>query len=215
MGGQVQWQNSERMSTPSAITCVTQFRSHRRHATSAVYTAYARTFFLSPMASIPIFELVAFVITLGIVLAVSVPLSGTLVRYRASYNPRGLALDAEGGATPHTGPVVNSYFGMLKRVYQIEVPFLPFLSMFQRSLADLTLSLEGWPGLYKGLSTSSLSDDCRLVSPYLPTGCSAHAVNRLCNCPVRSPFPWLFLPRGNTSLQCTINWHNWSANLSP
>lgn len=76
---------------------------------------------LLTMVSLPIFEFFVFAITLGIVLSVSVPLSGTLVRYRASYNPRGLALDAEGGATPHTGPIVNSYFGMMKRVYQIEV----------------------------------------------------------------------------------------------
>lgn len=68
--------------------------------------------------------LVAFVLifaVFAIILALSVPFTGTLVRYRASYNPRGIALDVEGGATPPTGPVVKSYFGMMARVYRIEV----------------------------------------------------------------------------------------------
>jgi hypothetical protein len=43
------------------------------------------------------------------------------VRFRANYNPKGLQLDSEGGAVPHTGPVVRSYFGMMARVYRIEV----------------------------------------------------------------------------------------------
>jgi hypothetical protein len=73
------------------------------------------------MSSLSGLSLVAFFVTLSLVLAVSVPFTGTLVRFRASYNPRGLALDAEGGAQPHTGPVVNSYFGMMSRVYRIEV----------------------------------------------------------------------------------------------
>ncbi|KAJ7901894.1 mitochondrial carrier domain-containing protein [Mycena olivaceomarginata] len=67
--------------------------------------------------------------SLAISLAIVVPLSGVLVRFRASYNPRGLALDSEGSAVPHTGPVVSSYFGMLRRVWQIE----------------------GFSGFYKGL----------------------------------------------------------------
>lgn len=69
-------------------------------------------------------RIIAFVVVFGIVaifLALSVPLTGTLVRYRASYNPKGLALDAEGGAIPHTGLAFNSYFGMMSRVYRIEV----------------------------------------------------------------------------------------------
>jgi hypothetical protein len=76
------------------------------------------------MVYLPVFELILFSVTLTIVLGISVPLTGTLVRFRASYNPKGLALDAEGGATPHTGPVVNGYFGMMKRVYRIEVSIL-------------------------------------------------------------------------------------------
>ncbi|KAF8973223.1 hypothetical protein BDZ97DRAFT_666234 [Flammula alnicola] len=68
-------------------------------------------------------------------LACFVPLTGVLVRFRANYNPKGLQLDSEGGAAPHTGPVVNSYFQMLFRVYRIE----------------------GLAGLYKGLMPTAIS----------------------------------------------------------
>ncbi|PPQ67246.1 hypothetical protein CVT25_005830 [Psilocybe cyanescens] len=71
----------------------------------------------------------------AITLAVFVPLTGILVRFRANYNPKGLQLDSEGGTAPHTGPVVHSYFGMMSRVYK----------------------LEGWAGLYKGLMPTALS----------------------------------------------------------
>lgn len=76
------------------------------------------------MVSLAIPELTIFAISAAIFVAtasVSVPFSGTLIRFRANYNPRGLALDAEGGAAPHTGPVVSSYFGTMKRVHRIEV----------------------------------------------------------------------------------------------
>jgi len=79
----------------------------------------------------PVILLLAMVISL----AIFVPLSGILVRFRANYNPKGLQLDQEGGAAPHTGPVVRSYFGMLGRVYR----------------------LEGWAGLYKGLMPTAIS----------------------------------------------------------
>ncbi|KAH9485435.1 hypothetical protein JR316_0002343 [Psilocybe cubensis] len=71
----------------------------------------------------------------AITLAIFVPLTGVLVRFRANYNPKGLQLDSEGGAAPHTGPVVHSYIGMMSRVYR----------------------LEGWAGLYKGLVPTALS----------------------------------------------------------
>ncbi|KAK0212557.1 hypothetical protein DFS33DRAFT_1282615 [Desarmillaria ectypa] len=74
-------------------------------------------------------------LSLAVSLAIIVPLTGVLIRFRANYNPKGLQLDPEGGAQPHTGPVIKSYFGMMKRVYQIE----------------------GWPGLYKGLMPTLLS----------------------------------------------------------
>ena len=53
-------------------------------------------------------------------LTIMVPLAGTLVRFRVNYNPKGPQLDA-GGAQPYTGPVVTTFFGMLTRVYRIEV----------------------------------------------------------------------------------------------
>jgi hypothetical protein len=58
---------------------------------------------------------------LAVSLAVLVPLVGTLVRFRAHYNPKGLQLDSEGDVQPHTGPVISSFVGMLRRVYRIEV----------------------------------------------------------------------------------------------
>lgn len=57
---------------------------------------------------------------LVISLAVFVPFTGVLVRFRANYNPKGLQLDNEGGAAPHTGPVITSYFAMFGRVYRLE-----------------------------------------------------------------------------------------------
>jgi len=73
--------------------------------------------------------------SLAISLFFVVPLTGVLVRFRANYTPRGLALDNEGSAVPHTGPVVKSYFSMFKRVWQIE----------------------GFSGLYKGLMPTLLT----------------------------------------------------------
>ncbi|KAH7907111.1 mitochondrial carrier [Hygrophoropsis aurantiaca] len=74
--------------------------------------------------------------SLGFFLAILVPLTGALVRVRAHYNPKGVQLDPEpeGDVQPHTGPVMYSFFGMLKRVYRIE----------------------GWSGLYKGLMPTML-----------------------------------------------------------
>jgi hypothetical protein len=79
----------------------------------------------------PLVLLFAMILTL----AVFVPLTGILVRFRANYNPKGLQLDSEGGATPYTGPIVTSYFGMMFRVYR----------------------LEGAAGLYKGLMPTAIS----------------------------------------------------------
>jgi len=81
------------------------------------------------------FAIVTFVCSLALSLAVIVPLTGVLVRFRANYNPKGLQLDSEGVVQPpHTGPVV-SFLGMFKRVYM----------------------LEGWAGLYKGFMPTFLS----------------------------------------------------------
>jgi hypothetical protein len=75
--------------------------------------------------------LLSLVLTIDIV----VPLTGVLIRYRANYNPKGLQLDAEGGAQPYTGPIIRSYFTMLGRVYRIE----------------------GLQGFYKGTMPTTLS----------------------------------------------------------
>ena len=80
-------------------------------------------------------DTVVLLFSLAFSLALLVPLSGALVRFRAHYNPKGLQLDPEGDVQPHTGPVISTYFGMLARVYKIE----------------------GVPGLYKGLMPSLLS----------------------------------------------------------
>lgn len=46
------------------------------------------------------------------------------VAHLANYNPKALQLDPEGNVNVHTGPVVTSFFGMLRRVYRIEVRLL-------------------------------------------------------------------------------------------
>jgi uncharacterized RDD family membrane protein YckC len=64
------------------------------------------------------------IITLGfwaLSLAVMIPILGAAVRYRAHYSPKGLQLDLEGEVQSHTGPVISSVFGMMRRVYRIEV----------------------------------------------------------------------------------------------
>ena len=74
------------------------------------------------MASVSVF--LSLLLALAISLGILVPFTGVLVRFRANYNPKGLQLDSEGGAVPHTGPVVRSYFRMMARVYRIEVCLL-------------------------------------------------------------------------------------------
>ncbi|EJF65405.1 mitochondrial carrier [Dichomitus squalens LYAD-421 SS1] len=83
------------------------------------------------MAGFLEFLFLAFTLTFSLVvsLGITVPFTGALVRLRANYNPRALQLDPEGNVNVHTGPIVTSFFGMLRRVYRIE----------------------GWAGLYKGL----------------------------------------------------------------
>ncbi|KAF8664364.1 hypothetical protein AX16_000736 [Volvariella volvacea WC 439] len=81
------------------------------------------------------YEFLILIPSLAISLAIVVPFTGILVRFRANYNPKGLQLDSEGGAQPHTGPIIRSYFQMMVRVYR----------------------LEGWAGLYKGLMPTLIS----------------------------------------------------------
>jgi len=80
------------------------------------------------------FDIIIITLSFAASLAIIVPLSGVLVRFRANFNPRGLQLDADGNVQPHTGPVISSYFGMMARVYRIE----------------------GVSGLYKGLMPNML-----------------------------------------------------------
>ena len=65
-------------------------------------------------------DLTSLLIYFTVSLTIMVPLAGTLVRFRVNYNPKGPQLDA-GGAQSYTGPVVTTFFGMLTRVYEIEV----------------------------------------------------------------------------------------------
>jgi hypothetical protein len=125
------------------------------------------------MAFLSGFELVVFILTLGFVLAISVPLTGTLVRFRASYNQRGLALDAEGGAQPFTGPVVNSYFGMMARVYRIEVTDPNVLA--GTSQANAIMVRVGLVSTKASVSVSSWTAEDSTYSYYYqcPTRCSS------------------------------------------
>jgi hypothetical protein len=91
--------------------------------------------------------------SLAISLVVLVPLIGTGVRFRAHYNPKGLRLDPEnqeGEVHPNTGPVISSFFGMLRRVQKIEVCNSHIIRRHPLSV-QLELS-QGFSGLYKGLS---------------------------------------------------------------
>jgi hypothetical protein len=84
------------------------------------------------------FGAIIFFITLIAILLVTVPLTGVLVRFRANYNPKSLHLDAEGGAQAHAGPVVNSYFGMMARVYRLE-GIAGFYKGFMPTVSSLVL----------------------------------------------------------------------------
>jgi hypothetical protein len=59
-----------------------------------------------------ILALLSLIASLALSLAIFVPFSGALVRFRANYNPKALQLDTEGGAQPYTGPatVVEAVF---------------------------------------------------------------------------------------------------------
>jgi len=79
-------------------------------------------------------ELLLLLFSLALTLAVIVPFTGVLVRYRANYNPKGLQLDSEGGAQPYTGPIIRSCFTMITRVYKIEVHCFTLLVSRLRNL---------------------------------------------------------------------------------
>ena len=73
------------------------------------------------LAGFSIIAFLLFCVFLSLFLLISVPLTGTLVRLRANYNPKGLQLDPEDGVQPHTGPVVTGFFTMMGRVRRLEV----------------------------------------------------------------------------------------------
>ena len=95
------------------------------------------------------------VASLAISLAILVPLTGALVRFRAHYNPKGLQLDPDGGVQPHTGPVITSFFAMLVRVYKIEVR-LP-LCFDSRIFDSSHLKHSGMARLVQGIQCVSFS----------------------------------------------------------
>ncbi|KAH8080260.1 mitochondrial carrier [Cristinia sonorae] len=106
------------------------------------------------------FDLLVLLILLASVavsLLVTIPLTGALVRLRANYNPKGLQLDDEGNVEPHTGPVVTTFFGMLKRVKRIE----------------------GWAGLYKGLMPSLLETGVLTIFAVIALNADPRAHSRI------------------------------------
>ena len=80
-----------------------------------------------PFISFSFALLVAFVGFVALSLIITVPLTGTLVRLRANHNPKGLQLDPEDGAQPHTGPIITSFFSMMFRVKRLEARIAYFL----------------------------------------------------------------------------------------
>ncbi|PBK90718.1 hypothetical protein ARMGADRAFT_1082448 [Armillaria gallica] len=83
---------------------------------------------------------------LAISLAVTVPFTGTLVRFRANYTPKSrIALDEENAAP--TGFFSYTYLGMAKRVYRIE----------------------GWKGFFKGYAPLIFSFLCICIGVALLT----------------------------------------------
>ncbi|SJL10717.1 uncharacterized protein ARMOST_14110 [Armillaria ostoyae] len=90
--------------------------------------------------------LVVLLPALAISLAVTVPFTGTLVRFRANYTPKSrIALDEENVAP--TGFFSYTYLGMARRVYRIE----------------------GWKGFFKGYATLFFSFLCICVGVALLT----------------------------------------------
>ncbi|KAG5635894.1 hypothetical protein H0H81_009755 [Sphagnurus paluster] len=68
-----------------------------------------------------LFQLVNVVIAL----AITIPLVGALVRYRAHYGPRAVQLGTSEDAPVTTGPVIDGYFVTLRRVHKLEHLILP------------------------------------------------------------------------------------------
>lgn len=126
--------------------------SIRRHCGSRGTRLETRSgghIFPCPLTMAFVVDFLIVVVALAVSLLITVPIIGGLVRLRANYNPKGLQLDEEGVVHPYTGPQLTSFLGMLTRVKRLEVR--PLQSLTSDVLIH-PLSLQGWPGLYKGLS---------------------------------------------------------------
>lgn len=113
---------------PNSQTC--ELRTPQHHCAWRVFPSLFPSLLAAIMLGL--FDTMVVLGSLALSLAILVPLAGTLVRFRAHYNPKGLQLDSEGGVQPHTGPVISSFFSMLRRVHRIEVG-IPLHSDDQRS----------------------------------------------------------------------------------
>jgi len=122
------------------------YRHSRKLLTRLLHGNVTASCYIAPSMSFTFADLILIFLSLGISLAVVVPLTGVLVRFRANFNPKALQLDAEGGAVPHTGPVINSYFSMMTRVWRHEVRLC-----FQLTAYFAYCALAGCPRLLQGL----------------------------------------------------------------
>lgn len=119
-------------------TCRDNPRNSKKVVASAAEAGVASCILTVLDDMLPFIDMLLLVGSLAISLAILVPLTGTLVRFRAHYNPKGLQLDPEGDVQPHTGPVITSFFAMLVRVYRIEVRLLLCLDI--RALENFSSS---------------------------------------------------------------------------
>ncbi|PPQ77646.1 hypothetical protein CVT24_005473 [Panaeolus cyanescens] len=92
----------------------------------------------------PWFYITAIVLYYVLQIIVIPPLTNVLVRFRANYNPKGLALEDADAAeqqqaptTPVVGPVVKSYFAMFARVYRLEGIYGLFKGFVPRLIFNL------------------------------------------------------------------------------
>ncbi|KAJ6471150.1 hypothetical protein C8R47DRAFT_749892 [Mycena vitilis] len=84
----------------------------------------------------------ASILPIALVLGMTMPFTGVLVRYRGNYTPkRGVRLVGEDGLGNESSET-DSYFGMMKRVHR----------------------LEGWAGLYKGFIPSIIATLITMVA---------------------------------------------------
>ncbi|KAG6869135.1 hypothetical protein C0993_001700 [Termitomyces sp. T159_Od127] len=110
----------------------------------------------------PFTEVISLILTLALILVITVPLTGVLVRLRANYNPKALRLDVEGSAQAHTGPVIHSYLGMMARVYRLEGTLVYTVGMMLISLPTAILTYRSITTPHK-LSSFRLTHSLRIL----------------------------------------------------